>query len=502
MLFPVAPQPGVFRQATEYQDGGQFSALGSTPPRWWDASLTRFYGDQLGPVGGFRPRSSHAVTGRARTILPWITNTGARWLGVGTHSGLFVQDASGVVSDITPVGFIAGQEDETANVGFGVGPFGAGAFGTARPDTGLVTEALVWDLDTWADKLVGCAFSDGRIVQWDLNAAHKATAITNAPIGCLGAFVAEQGFLFAVAPGGARRTLQWSDQGDNTLWTPSTTNQAGQIDLVSPGSIKEGRRFGSIVFVLTDMDAHVGEYVGLPSVWSFARVGTGCGAVSRGCIIEAGQQLVWWGHSGFWLYNGQVQAVPCDVWDFLKQNVNLNQRSKISGFHNSQFGECWWFYPSAGATENDAYVYWDYRRNHWNIGLLARLCAAEVDIFKYPLALGADGLVYEHEVGDGYGGAIPFAETGPIELGGGDQAMNCFGVIADERIAGQVTLDFRLKPYPNGSETILAETTLTSAGRADLRFSARQAKMRITGAAAADWRFGKARLELRPGGRR
>ena len=50
MLFPIAPQPGVFRQATEYQDGGQFSPLGSIPPRWWDASLTRFYGDQLGPV--------------------------------------------------------------------------------------------------------------------------------------------------------------------------------------------------------------------------------------------------------------------------------------------------------------------------------------------------------------------------------------------------------------------------------------------------------------------
>lgn len=502
MLFPIAPQPGIFRQGTEYEAGGAFGQFGSSAPRWWDSSLTRFYGAMVGPIGGFRTRSANAVTGSARAILPWSTNAGVRWIAVGTHSGLFVQSVQGAVTDITPSMFVAGMADQSVNVGFGGGDYGAGAYGTPRSDVNSVIDALVWDIDTWGEQFTGCAFSDGRLVSWDLDITHKATAITGAPTGCLGTFVAEQGFQFAVCPGGSGRTLEWSDQGDNTDWTPSTTNQAGQIDLVTAGKIQKGLRFGPLAFVLTTTEAHVGQYVGLPSIWNFQRVGEGCGAISKGCIVGAGLRVVWWGGSGFWLYDGSVQPLPCDVWDLLRQNLNAGQNSKVTGFHNAANGEVWWFYPSAGSLENDSYVYWDYRQNLWGIGSLARLCAAEVGVFDFPLAVDSSGLIYEHEVGWAYGGAIPFIELGPIELGNGDQVMNCFSVIPDEGTAGQVTLDFRLKSYPNGAETILGETVLDGSGQADLRFSARQAKMRITAVAAAPWRFGKCRLELRPGGKR
>jgi hypothetical protein len=504
MLYPISPPPGIFRQGTEYQAGGQVGPDGVLPPRWFNGSLTRFFGEQVGPIGGFRQRSANPVSGMARAILPWTTNASptVRWIGIGTHTHLYVHNASGQVFDITPSGFVAGQADESVNTGFGAAAFGAQAFGVARPDTGSTTEALVWDLDVWGDNLVACAFSDGRLVQWALNTAVPAAAISGAPTGCLGTFVTEQGFQFAVAPGGNGRRLQWSDQGNNTVWTPSTTNQAGTVDLVTSGAIRKGLRLGPQALVLTDTDAHVGQYVGLPSVWAFQRVGSGCGAISKGCVVATGQQAVWWGRSGFWLFDGSAQPIECEVYDYLQNNLNPGQRSKITGFHNSQFGEAWWFYPSASSNENDSYVYWDYRRNHWNIGTLPRLCAAQAGVFKWPLAMDPSGICYEHEVGDSYGGAQPFIETGPIELGGGDQLMHCLGLIPDETAGGQVTVDFRTRPYPGGPETVLGETSLDGSGKADLRFSARQARMRITGAAATDWRFGKARLELRNGGRR
>lgn len=487
-LLPIDIPPGVYRRGTEYQSKG----------RWWDASLTRWRGVQAGPIGGWRARTSSAVTGKARAILPWRDNSGNRWIGIGTASKLYIQNASGTNFDITPSAFTSGNGDETANIGFGVGLYGSGAYNTPRPDTGSVTPAMVWDLDLWGDELVGCAFSDGRLVQWALNTGTPAAAISGAPTGCLGTCVAEQGFQFAFT----RRGVQWSDQGDNTDWTPSSTNQAGQIDLATFGTFQKGARLGPLIFALTDQDAHVGQYVGLPEVWRFQRVGAGCGAISRGCVIGLGSRAVWWSKSGFWLYDGSVSPVECDVYEYLQDNLNPGQRSKITGFHNSEFGEAWWFYPSTATNECDSYVYWNYRQNHWNIGALARTCGAQAGVFSYPLAIDPSGYTYEHEVGLDFNGDGPFVESGPLELGDGDRVMRCVGIIPDEGSVGSVTVSFSTRPFPNAAETVLSETSLNSSGYADQRWAAREARMKVTGVDLQDWRWGKARLDVSPGGRR
>ncbi len=493
MLLPLNIPPGVWKNGSEYESGG----------RWRDASLVRWYGLELGPVGGWRVRSESAVTGVPRAMLAWRSSASDRWIAIGTESRLYVENSAGQSFDITPAGLIAGSADESANVGYGSGPFGAGAFGTARPDTGSSTPATVWDLDVWSNDLVGCSQADGRLWQWSLDVGSPAAAIANAPTGCLGLAVAEQGFLMAMGAGGDPRKVAWSDQGDDTVWTPSSTNQAGDVDLISAGTIVRGTRIGPVVLILTDLDAHAASYVGLPSVFNFQRVGFGCGAISKGACVPMGSQAAWWSNSGFWLFDGgAVQPVESEVWEYLKTNLNLAQKSKITGFHNSPFGEVWWFYPSTASSENDSYVYWDYRRNHWNIGRLGRTCATEPSIFKYPLAMSPAGDCYEHEVGIDWGGAEQFAETGPIELGNGERVMRCTGIVSDEASPGQAEVTFTTRLYPNAAETMVGPTALSEAGRTDLRFAGRQAKLKVTGAALTDWRFGRARLELMAGGRR
>jgi hypothetical protein len=491
-LFAIDIPPGVSRQGTEYQSAG----------RWWNANLVRWYGRKLGPIGGWQPRSASAVSGLARAILGWVDNSGGRWIGIGSHTRLQVQNTSGAVYDITPAAFTTGNADETANTGFGDGAFGSGGFGVPRPDTGATTPALVWDLDTWGQDLLALAHSDGRILQWQRNTSVAAAAVSNAPTGCYGLVVAEQGFAIALGAGGDPRKVQWSDQNGLTTWAASSTNQAGAVSLATPGKLIKGLRLGPAVFVLTDVDAHLGQYLGLPYVWSFQRVAHGCGAMSKGCAISTGSAVIWWSKSGFWIYDGAARPVECEVWDWLAANLNESQRSKISGFHNSRFGEVWWFYPSATSAENDSYIYWDYRRDHWGIGQLARLSAAEAAVFKWPLAMGPDGLCYEQETGNAFDGALPFAETGPIALSEGDQVIRCSGIAPDEAAAGDVTVSFRTRDFPDAPELALGETSLTPAGFAELRFAARQARLRVTQANSVDWRFGRARLALSAGGRR
>jgi hypothetical protein len=116
------------------------------------------------------------------------------------------------------------------------------------------------------------------------------------------------------------------------------------------------------------------------------------------------------------------------------------------------------------------------------------------------LLCGADGYVYEHETGFSYDGAVPFLEGGPIELGEGDVVFGAEWLVPDDKTAGDVTATFKVKFTPDDAEVAFGPYTLTS--RTDVRFEARQVKVRFTGANPTDWRIGAPRLEVIAGGKR
>lgn len=492
--------PGVVRDNTEYGAKG----------RWWDTDLVRWYGAMVGPIGGWRRRDEAPVQGAARAIIAWRDNAGTRHIAIGTHRGLFAKRAAGTTTEITPAGYVTGQISGGAHAGFGQGPFGTGAFGVPRPDTGDLTDATIWDLDTFGERLVACANTDGALHAWDLDNANPAEPVAGAPTQCLGLVVTAERSLMAYGASGDSRTLAWSDLEDMTDWTPGAENQAGDFTLSTQGSIVRALRLGSQILILTTVDAHVCTYRRPPYVYGFERVGHGCGAISRGCAVAAGQMAMWWGRGGFWRYDGgAVYPLRCDLQDYLWDDLNRGQRSKIAAYHNSRHGEVTWLYPSASSSEVDAYVTYSYRHDWWSKGRMARGCGAEEGAFDYPLLVSIEteagetvGYVYEHERGHHYDGAIPFAETGPIELGAGEQVAKVGGVIGDEASVGQVELGFRTRMFPNAPETTVANVALTARGEADLRFTARQVRMRIEGAAAESWRFGTARLRIGAGGGR
>lgn len=492
-LYPLPVPPGIFRRGTEYQSKG----------RAYDANLVRWYGLSPGPIGGWRNRGLSTVTGKARRVISWKTSSEVRWSGVGTHSKLYAVSSSPAYFDITPTDFVAGTADATAKTGYGYGAYGAGTYGTARPDTGNRFPATVWDLDTWDNYLIGCADSDGRILQWQLDTGVKAAAVSGAPTSCVGTFVTAQRTLVALGAGGAARKVQWSDVENNTVWTPTSTNKAGDFELQTVGTLLAGRRLSDISsFILTTVDAHVMTYIGGTLVYSFDLAGPSCGGYSRGCVQVVGQRAAWWGPGGFWLFDGALRPLDCDVMEYVRTNLNTAQASKITSFHNSKYGEVWWFYPSSSSTENDSYVYWDYRNNTWSIGLLERTCAVEQDVFTYPIAFDADGQGYEHEVGSSYDSVDPFVQYGPVELGVGDNVMRVNGIIPDENTQGVTSVTFYTRFYPTASQSSVTETSLNSSGKTDLSFTARQVDLKVLFSADAAARWGTPRLIVSQAGRR
>ena len=70
-----------------------------------------------------------------------------------------------------------------------------------------------------------------------------------------------------------------------------------------------------------------------------------------------------------YVYDGGVRSLPSTVGDFVFNNLNEAQRSKVYGVLNSKFSEVVWFYPSNNSGENDSYVTYNYKEKFWTVGL-------------------------------------------------------------------------------------------------------------------------------------
>jgi hypothetical protein len=492
MYIPLKLPPGIYRNGTEYQAAG----------RWYDANLVRWYENTLRPMGGWRKRSASQMTGLCRGFITWRANDAERWIAAGTQSKLYAMNEAGTLKEITPTGITAGIADATIKTGYGYSTYGSFAYGVARPDLGGLIPATTWSLDTWGEYLVACSSADGKLYEWQLGFTTPtlAAAITNAPTGNKALLVTAERILFALGAGGNPRKVQWSDQEDNTVWTPLATNQAGDFELATVGTLIAGKRVKGVNLLFTDVDVHTSVYIGAPFVYGFEKAGSGCGLISAQAVAAIDTAAIWMSKSGFWTYDGYVKPLPSDVSDYVFSNMNFNQASKVYAVHNSQFGEIWWYYPSSGSNENDSYVTYNYRENHWNIGSLARTAGTDAGVFTNPLLVSTDGYIYEHEVGFAYDSASVFAESGPVQLGNGDNIMSVRQVVPDEQTLGEAVVSFKTRNYPTGTQSTFGP--YTAANPTDVRFAARQVNVKVTGAVLADWRIGVMRLEAVAGGKR
>lgn len=485
--------PGVYRNGTELQSSG----------RWYDANLVRFYEGTMRPMGGWRKRSESAVAGAARSLLTWKDNEADPWIGIGTNSGLYAMSVSGVLKDITPAGFTSGLVDATIVTGYGTGGYGVQAYGVERENLTTITPAAVWTLDTWGEYLVGCSNSDGKLYEWQLGFGGPTTAaaITNAPTGCNAILSTAERFIFALGAGGNPRKVQWCDQENNTVWTPAELNQAGDFELTTPGTLMAGKRVRAINLLWTDVDCHAATYIGQPFIFSFEKIGSGCGLISPQAVaIVADATAFWMSKTGFWMYDGSVKPLPSDVGDYVYREMNRNQSSKVYAVHNGEFGEVLWFYPSAESTEVDSYVLYNYREGHWNVGTLARTAGTGRGAFDHPLLVSTDGYIYEHEVGFNYDSESLFCESGPVQIGAGDNLMAVKELIPDELNQGDVTATFKTRLYPNGVESSHGPYSMSNP--TSVRFTARQVKMRVQSNGNNNWRVGTMRIDAAQGGRR
>lgn len=495
-LLPISLPPGVNNNGTQYQVKG----------RWYNASQVRWVDGVMQPIGGWASIAT-GIAHPVRGMFTWETNNGVAWCALGTSSQLLISQGAGTLSDVTPAGMIAGSDDAFQMLGYGGVPYGTGNYGQPNPAGAAYLPPTTWQFDAWGEDLVACASTDGRIYQWNLTVGTPAAVVANAPINNAGIVVTEQQHLMALGAAGNPKLVQWSDQENNTVWTPGTTNEAGQIPLVTNGAIVCGLNVNGVVLVLTTTDAHSMQYLGQPLIFNRTRVGDKCGVISAKAAVVAGNAGWWMSDKRFWMFNGSAaQEVPCEVANYVFQRINQNQVGKIYAATQGKYGEVTWFYPSGGSNENDSYVTYNYLQQFWQIGSLARTSFADSDAFPFPLATDAAGNLYQHETGTLANGAsrvsAVFAQTSALETGSGTFITDINQVVVDEKTLGDTQLTFSAAFTPNGTRYNYGPYQARPDGYMDVQVTGRQIVMTVTPTIDNAWQLGTMRWDVQPGSER
>jgi hypothetical protein len=351
--------------------------------------------------------------------------------------------------------------------------------------------------------------ADRDLWYWDQDGSGAAAAIApsagTVPQDNSGVVVTPENFVVLLGAGGNRRLLQWPDQDDITDWDiTDATNSAGDLPLPGKGAILAGRRAQSETLIWTETDVFALRYIGGTFLYTAVPVGQD-GAISRRSMMVYGKGAVWMGQRGFFTYDGYTAPLPCEMSDYVFGDINRVQASKVWAEHRAEFGEVAWHYPSAGSSECNRAVIYNYRLGVWYPLDIARTGGEDTGALPFPVASDPDGVIWQHESGRAYPDVddLPYAIGGPIELGKGDNVMFVRAAIPDERSLGQVDLSLHLAMYPMASETEV-EIDVT-ADKVDMRHTARQVRLEVRTSPdqpEADWRLGTVRLDVVPGGER
>ena len=497
-LLPVTPPAGVVTNGTDYANKG----------RWTDSNLVRFQNGYLRPLGGWEKIRNTALTGTPTGMFAYITNSGKKVLAVGTRQKIFVNH-DGTWYDITPSGFVTDASSDP--LGYGAYHYNVEDYGDARSQSGLFFDSKSWSFANFGEDLLFCCASDGKIYKWSPSSpATIGSQLTNSPTGCSGVLVTNERHVLALGAGGDPRKVQWSSREASTTWTAAATNTAGDLQIPTGGRITSAVKWQTDVIIFTDTGIARLYYTGSPFIYGIQDAGTNCKAASPRTIVAAGNFLSWMGENSFFVFDGSVKEIKCDVHDHVFDNIKYQYRQIAAGGHNSNFNEIIWFYPEGAEASNpNKYVIWNYVDNVWSIGSMDRGCWIDQGVFDFPIACDSLGNVYQHESttlsnSENLGAAVPYATSGPIEIGNGDNYVQCNQILPDEEANALpgVTISFKGKFTPLGSETDFGSFTFENDGYTDARFTARQVSMTVTGSTSQQFQVGNIRLNLRNRGRR
>ena len=198
--------------------------------------------------------------------------------------------------------------------------------------------------------------------------------------------------------------IRWSAQDDIYNWTPDPTNQAGFIRISHGSEIVATIQTRQEVVVFTDSAIYSLQYLGPPYVWAPQLLGDNISIMSTNAAIIASGVVYWMGVDKFYVYDGRVNTLDCNLRRFVFGDLNQQQALQVFAGTNEGFNEIWWFYCSANSSAVDRYVIYNYQEKIWYYGTMERTAWLDSGLQTVPIAAkynssAITGNLINHETG-------------------------------------------------------------------------------------------------------
>jgi len=326
--------------------------------------------------------------------------------------------------------------------------------------------------------------------------------------------------------------IRWSDQGNPYVWYPDITNQAGSVRLSHGSQIVTTVQTRQEIVTITDQAVYSLQYVGPPFVWNVQLLSENISIIGPNAATLANGVVYWMGIDKFYMYDGRVQTLNCDLRRFVFQNLNYQQNQQVYCSTVEGFNEVWWFYCAGSDTQPNNYVVYNYLENIWYYGTMNRSAWLDTTLQSNPVATNYNsstqtGYILNQESGvddNTTGTPAPidaYIQSSEFELDKGDHFSFVWRMLPDLTFSGSTsntTPQATMTLYPltnsgSGTGTGNTETvtyqgssyTVTDAftGIIYTRIRGRQLIFKMeSNKVGTTWQLGAVRFDIRPDGRR
>jgi hypothetical protein len=324
--------------------------------------------------------------------------------------------------------------------------------------------------------------------------------------------------------------VRWSDQNSVTEWTPAATNASGSLRLSHGSQIVTALQARQEILVWTDSSMYSIQYLKQDPVWGSQILADNISIISENAASLANNIAFWMGNDKFYMYDGRVQTLKCDLRQFIYSDINMDQSDQFFSGTNEGFNEVWWFYCTANSTVIDRYVIYNYAEQIWYYGSMARTAWIDTGLESNPIGATYSRNLVKHEIGyddKETSTTLPiesYITSAEFDLDDGHMFSFIWRVLPDITFRGSTTESpsavMYLKPMKNSgsgyttpasvggvsSSTITRTAVLpieAFTGQIYTRVRGRQMaiELRSTGEGVS-WQLGSPRLDIRPDGRR
>jgi hypothetical protein len=283
-----------------------------------------------------------------------------------------------------------GNPNQSSGYGYGGGLYGVGDYGVSKffNSSDSVQYPRIWSMDKFGSNLVltpgDGLYTDPNLYVWvNFDTLVAPVLITTSgstpvPTGAKWLYVSNS-MVCVLGANGINNSMNSSDIGDYTNWTPSGSSYAYSTTLEAAGPLMSQASARNRDLVFTGSDVFQFEFVDKPFIWYVRKLLTTDGIIGPKARAEIEDAVFWQGQGDFYVFDGYtVNILPNNtVKRYVYDNINWAESSEAFIFANVEFNEIWFFYPSGQDQNPNNYVMYNYKESHWTIGTMPRTAAEE-----------------------------------------------------------------------------------------------------------------------------